>query len=181
MTITLQKKATAIHEAGHAVIAISQGLAITQISIHPDEDYRGVVVHPPLPDSVTDKIHPQFNRDKQRLAFEARAITSLAGAVAEFEYYRVIGSPKSKRWLTTNSGARSDRAQAARLIVRLASSDEELKAYIDWLFIRTHNTVKHLLHWHAIEAVQDALLQHTTLTGKDVKEIYRDAFKIQSR
>jgi hypothetical protein len=181
MTITLQKKATAIHEAGHAVIAISQGLSITKISIQPDEDYRGVVVHPPLPDNVTDERHPRFNRDKQRIALEARVITSLAGAVAEFEYYRVIGHPKSKGWLTVNRGAQSDRAQASRLIIRLASSEEEIKAYVNWLFIRTQNTVKHLLHWQAIEAVQDALLQHTLLRGKDVKEIYKEAFKIKSR
>ena len=178
---SLRQKATAIHEAGHAVVAISHELPITSVTIQPGEDDRGRVVYPAVPDYVSDENHPEFSYDKERNYMEAHALSSFAGSIAEFEYYRVIGHPKSKGWITANRGAQSDRAEASRLIIRLASSEEEIKAYVNWLFIRTQNTVKHLLHWQAIEAVQDALLQHTLLRGKDVKEIYKEAFKIKSR
>ena len=40
------RRATAYHEAGHAVIAVAQGLAINKVSVIPGQDYYGVCVHP---------------------------------------------------------------------------------------------------------------------------------------
>jgi ATP-dependent Zn protease len=41
-------RATAYHEAGHAVVAIAQGLTINKVSIIPGEEFNGVTFLPSL-------------------------------------------------------------------------------------------------------------------------------------
>jgi len=175
---SLRQKATAIHEAGHAVVAISHELPITSLTIQPGEEYRGRVVYPGVPDYVSDEGHPEFSYDKERNYMEAHALSSFAGSIAEFEYYRTIGKPKPEQWMGDNSGAQEDRNQAYEWVTRLIASEEELQPYTDWLFVRAKTRVT--LYWEPIQAVQEALLQQTTLTGENVKNVIRQAISLIS-
>ncbi|MEO2136238.1 MAG: hypothetical protein ABGY28_02115 [bacterium] len=179
---TDKQKAIAVHEAGHAVVAVSEMLPIICATIQPTKEYSGCVFFKDPPIHIANEKHRRFSAEKQRTYLEAHALSSLAGSIAEFEhYYRTIRKPKPKKWIRTNQGAREDRHQASEWIVRLVGSEEELQLYTEWLFQRAKQTVT--LYWKQIQAVQEALLQHTTLTGKDVKQAVRETFegKLRSR
>ena len=178
---TDKQKSIAAHQAGHAVIAVAEMLPIISATIQPTKEYSGCVFFKDAPIHIANEEHRRFSVEKQRTYLEAHALSSLAGSLAEFEHYRAIGKPKPKKWIGTNQGARQDRHDASEWIIRLVGSEEELQLYAEWLFQRAKQTVT--LYRKQIQAVQEAFLQHTTLTGKDVKQAIRRTLegKIRSR
>lgn len=143
---------TAYHEAGHAIAAWRQRIAISSVTIKPGEDYSGRLLfgrsRTPNLDEATDRA---------RLWSERRIITALAGPIAQRKY-----RPSSVRgW-----HAREDYHVAADLALHIQGSGKLATAYLRWLNVSTEALVS--ANWTHIEAVAAALLEGRTIAGKDV-------------
>ena len=80
MTSTKHLRATAYHEAGHAAIAWHQGIRVRHVSIVPDAEYLGRVVH----SDPLRGIRLDFdNSDRARLRAERLCRVLLAGFMVE--------------------------------------------------------------------------------------------------
>jgi hypothetical protein len=84
----------------------------------------------------------------------------LAGHIAE-KHFRGRAN-----WI----GSEADRQKAADLASYLVGSDEELSAYLKWLWVRTENLVR--FYQPQITALASALLIEKTIQAKRVKDIF---------
>ena len=103
-------------------------------------------------------------RTEQRLRHEI--MSSLAGVVAE-----KIHTERS-HW----KGAITDMQGVSSLALRFCSNyKNEADLFIDWLIVRTEGMLRNPLHWHFVETVAAALLEHKTLSGRRLRAIIREA------
>ena len=159
--MTLDRKATAIHEAGHAVIGRVLGLPcgkVTTISDDPAELGHAV---------VEDPIHGWRRGDgPRRQMVEASCMSLYAGAEAE----RVILGKQGD-----DVGDGPDCSKAASLIeligVRGASfvGDEVWERYEARLRARSNQLVR--LHRAKIERVGAALMERGELSANEIDEL----------
>jgi hypothetical protein len=154
---------TAIHEAGHAVVARELGRSVRLVSIEADED--GGTLGRMLGRPPGSWFQPDFmsvdGRVRHRL--ETEIMVSLAGAEAEL---RVSKEGKAR------VGAENDWRQAINLALYLTMGEsKEAGAYVEWLRLRTINFINgHFMVWECIEALATRLLETPTLKGREVRE-----------
>ncbi|MDR0677458.1 MAG: ATP-dependent zinc metalloprotease FtsH [Holosporaceae bacterium] len=196
-----EKKRTAYHEAGHAIVALNipESDPIHKVTIIPRGQALGMTMHLPKQDRFSSS----------RLELEANLSIFAGGRIAE---ELVFGHEK------ISTGASNDIEQATRIAksmilewgmsdklgflsysdeetprgflgrpavtsdnVSVATAqviDEEIRAIID----KTYNRAKKILNGNkeALELLAQGLLEHETLTGDDVKKII-DGQKIEKR
>ncbi len=143
---------TAYHEAGHAVVAYFLGVRLKKVSIIPDKDYVGIVLHEKVVRGLAPEIDTSlrnFNR------MEKLARIAIAGNIAQ-----KIHSPRS------GDGASSDRQTVADMAFRLNGSSEAASAWIKWLAIGVTDTLK--LRWDFVDAVAHELVRQKELTREQV-------------
>lgn len=150
------------HEAGHAVMAALQGVAIMRVTIVPDHGSAGHVLHP-----------------DHSAAFLARAETSdLRQSDVQKQIMVALAGPEAERRLTgrrNNWGAGSDRQTAVDLAFRVCPSVNSASAYLRWLGVEVKETTNHhVWYWQAVEAVAAALLKKSTLSGRATRKIVRE-------
>jgi hypothetical protein len=104
---------------------------------------------------------------RTRDGIERRIVVGLAGGEAE----RVV----SKRYNRT--GASSDLRNAVTLLIHLVGSSEEASAFFKVLQIRARNLVAAPHRRPALDAVAADLLERTTLSGIEIGEVIRDAYR----
>ncbi len=159
------RKATAFHEAGHAVIAYLEGVKFRYVTVNPGEDFAGMVRLHKVPQSVELGEWTPWARHQA----EARIMLSLAGGYAAAQVF-----PRS------HSSRLSD-ADWYLIDCCLGeyggSNTDERNAYFRWLEIRTRNKVRFRLVWPLIESVADALMERKTLKCSEVGEIIRQTQK----
>jgi hypothetical protein len=155
---TPREKATAYHEASHAVAAISLGIRLRKrgISIERDEDSRGrAYVHKALRANSELKA-----TDAQRVKAEKDVIVYLAG----YEGQRIF-CPRSR------GGYGRDHQEAATLICHFAGTEREVDAYMKLLQIRTEQLLSMEHIQSKIKAVAKALIERKRLSAAEVETI----------
>jgi hypothetical protein len=161
--MTRGKKATAYHEAGHAVVSRYTGREMKHVTIRPDRTTLGHVrlakdrrLHRALRDCID---HMGAVTPGKKDAIERLVIILFAGGIAE--------KKQSRRKCFARSDI--DHRQAMDLVESLSSCHKELEAWAHLLWVRAESCVA--LWWPEIKAVAAALLERETLTGDEVKEI----------
>jgi hypothetical protein len=154
---TSREKATAYHEASHAVAAISLGLRSRKkgISIERDKDSLGQC-HTRKP----FRGDPDEATDTQRVRAEKDAIVSLVG----YEGQRTF-CPRSH-----NRGWK-DHKDAASLMCHFVGSERDVDAYMKLLQFRTEQflCMEHIQR--KIKAVAEAVIKRKRLSAAEVEAI----------
>lgn len=150
--------ATAIHEAGHAIASVHLGHRFRYVSIIPNDDYLGVVVHRGVPKWVADQTRPRHQIEGW---FNDRVFIALAGPRAE------------RRFLGRSNyvGASSDTSWIADIILRMALPESAHKPYFDYQRARVDGFLSAPLHWRKVEALANAILDRRKLVWDEVQEI----------
>jgi len=162
MRVTKELRATAYHEAGHAVAAWHEHLPIRAVSVIADDDTLGRVHHPPSPASFRPDIDAG---PRARTRIEAHAIAFLAGTHAE---RLVVQRVSDASWS-------EDRRRAGALLSYLCGSAEEEGAYWNLMNIRARGLMKQDQLRPALDALAAALLEHRRLSGRRARQIILEA------
>ncbi len=153
--IASDPKRTAVHEAGHAVVAFVLGRAVEDVSIRPRGRFAGLCRFQKGKGKPTDDF---VDREMQ---------ISLAGVAAEM---RLLGRADAQ-------GAQSDLWRAMDLAtVRSGSKDRAER-----LVKRSLNKVLLLLdqpgRWPAVLVIMEELIAKETISGRAVRHIVLEAVK----
>jgi ATP-dependent Zn protease len=160
----MNTKATAYHEAGHAVATwrlLNKVPRRATVIPNPKKNTLGHILH----DSPLKGIRLDIDGS---LRAEARAhqviMICLAGAIAQ----RRIAPRSVRSW-----HPRSDYERAAEIAHRLCGSDKEVNACLRWLQVRTENLIE--TDWREVEAVAKALIERSTLNAEEIWAAIREA------
>ena len=188
------ERSTAIHEAGHGVMAYWLGRRFKAISVEEDDDSLGRVEHLPAP----DWLQPEFDTNcRTRTRIEQYVMTALAGGETEAAWSaRLIDAPAGWQQRVT-LGAGQDRRRAIDLASYVCGSNSELGAYIEWLRQRVLNftgrgadaeinendppSVADVQRygdrrfWALTEALADAVQEARTMLWRDARSVLRRA------
>lgn len=147
---------TAYHEAGHVVVALSQGARVLHATLEPedDDDRQG----------DTRVLWPRLREPAARTA--ARHVkVALAGPSAEIVYTGEAYHPGTvlawaRDW---NMAMREARAFHPSESLRTQLLEEAVRTLIQWM--------NHDRHWARIAALADVLLAHETIEEREVLEV----------
>lgn len=131
-------QATAVHEAGHAVMAYLRGRPFTKISVVADGATVGSVRHSP---PRGDWFRPNLEVNARvRNYIEARIMICLAGAETEAAWYRRQADAPEDWRDQVSTGASHDMDAAKEFGFPVCDGDTgELEAYLEWLRMRVLN------------------------------------------
>ena len=153
---------TAYHEAGHAVASYHLRVAFSSLTIIPEEDSFGHVLHPK---SIFNNFEPEWDNSlKVRDRAERMILVSFAGQVAEWRF--------TNRHNWRGSGEDWDKA------VNLASyfaGNEVLQKYVDYLWARAKTLFNLPWLWDAVESVAKELLIRKNMGKQLTRKIIRKA------
>jgi hypothetical protein len=151
---------TAWHAAGHVVAAFFLGRYFDSVTVGDTDAEQGALGHcrferfaddfAPDVDSVGDGA----GDDALERVIRPKILELYAGHVAEKRY---MGR-------NNNVGSQHDRDMARQLAAHYVSNDDELAAYLQWLWVRTEAAVASPMWQRAIWAVACALLDRRMLT-----------------
>jgi ATP-dependent Zn protease len=150
-----QDLATAYHEAGHAVVALSLGRSIEKLSIVRNSLRLGAVN---LGSS---------RRGRRDDYFEKEALVLLAGLLSEA---RITGK---LNW----NGARQDVLNLRKLISARVGTEKAAERLERRLFDKTEHYLSQAGIWEAIEKIAKELLQHRSISGRSARHVYDQATK----
>ncbi|MCE2814752.1 MAG: hypothetical protein LW850_30555 [Planctomycetaceae bacterium] len=153
-------RATAYHEAGHAVMAMILGRAVQKVTIVPGQSHLGA--------QRLGACHLQKGKSRGAQDYlEDEVMILLAGMVAESQItgqYCQQGAAQDLRFVRRMLQTRNDgERQIQRLEKRLLSKTEH-----------------HLLDaqsWRAVEAIAAELVKSQTISGRAVKHLYEQSLK----
>jgi hypothetical protein len=187
------ERRTAVHEAGHAVMAYVVGRPFTTITVVADDDSYGRV-HCALPG---DWFQPDIKfTSRIRTRIEDHVMIALAGAETEEHWVtRTQGAPDD--WEDhLKVGAAHDMSTAWDLASYACGSAEETTAYIEWLRQRVLNRVGRLdggisenehpdvaararygneRFWALVGALADAVTAAGTLRWRQARDVLKAA------
>jgi hypothetical protein len=153
-------RATAFHEAGHAVAAWSRGIKVTSATVVPAGRFLGQVTHVnPLRGVRLDC----DGSDRARRRAEADIVVLLAGPAAQRRH-----NPRS--WRSCHGA--SDHERATDLAMRVNGSEEAAEAYLNWLAIVARDEVD--TFWDVVERVARELFERRTLSAAEVAACCRE-------
>jgi len=155
-------ESTALHEAGHAVIALAYGSEVDEVTIVPDPHSRTYgftsymdTYHPrSLPAEITEREWPEIGKG---------IVHILAGPVVTARV-TLLSVPEQ-------FGYAGDYAQAQRTAVERGIPITRVDEFLAWLSERAEREVTR--RWDSIVRVALALLARRTLTGEEVHAIVR--------
>ena len=148
-------ESTAYHEAGHAMMAWHEGLRINEISIVPDDDSSGRILHA----NPLRGIHLDIDgSSRARIRAESSIRVCLAGAIAQRRF-----NPHGFRY----HHCQSDYDQATDVVLYIVGSNEEANAYMNLLEIQTRQIVA--VHWKLVDHLARALLERRRLGRKEIR------------
>lgn len=155
-------RATAYHEAGHAVARLALGLSLGRVSIVSDAESNGHCVY-----ALSRTFHPDLaNGQRMEAAVHRHIVAALAGESAE---YVLRGR---HNW----GGASHDRRVAADLAAYVSGDGEEEAALLKWLDIKARNLVRG--RWRAVEAVAALLLDTKEASRAQVTATIQGALQL---
>ena len=161
MTRRSEKKRAKIayHEAGHAVAAFRQNLRFRYVTIRPDHESLGHVMHERWERRFRPDLAEWTPALRDRL--EKRIRVAFAGDIAQRHF-----APRSRR------GDDDDLYMAAKLLLYLTRHPQMQHHWSSLLDIQTKDMLLSRFGWPFVEAVANGLLEHETLTYDDVRELY---------
>ena len=152
-----QLTATAYHEAGHAVMAVSLGRPIQKVTIAAGRMAFGVR----LGACELQKGRRKASDDP----IEDEVLIYLAGMVAESHFTGQY----------CPSGARQDLRAVARLLQTRTGNESQLERAQRRLVDKAAHMLSSVAHANAIELVAKELLLKTTISGRAVRHFFEQA------
>ena len=163
------KRATAIHEAGHAVAAFHYHLGLRTATIVPSEVTHGQVRHGSPFRGKT--VEWSDMRSPNRLHMERAVLVNLAGDIAQRRAY-----PRSvRRW----HADRDHHATVDMVSYFITGSEAQADAYLAYLHVVASDFLALPHVWRAVETVADALMEARTLRGARLRALVRDALRVR--
>jgi hypothetical protein len=159
-----KKLVAAYHEAGHAVVARLLGIRVKHLTIIPDRDCIGGVLH----EKIIRGVNPE-NEDSPRTQrpIENSVRIALAGHIAQKSH-----SPRS------HYGAGADHEGTTRLALAVNNgSTESAKAWLKWLKIGVTAMLKR--YWNVVDAVAQELAEQKFLNSEQFEAIWTRALAIR--
>jgi hypothetical protein len=159
-----RERATAYHEAGHAVMAFHLGVAPARkgVTIVPDGDASGRYHRGAIRDWKNSEWDSSAAAHRR---MENTILICLAGPAA----HRIF-NPRGFR----NYHTRDDYEIAADFALRMQGSVELMNAYFKWLGVKTKAIVK--IRWRLIEALAKELLVRKKMSGTELTDFLRSTF-----
>lgn len=164
-------RATAYHEAGHAVITVALGLTINKVSIVPGEGYSGVCREPGVLGYESSS-----RRDRRSIA-RAAIVGSYAGMHAQ----RLVdpGAPDFH-----GEGDEADAFELSRMFEVFPRKigwvgDEQHLAFLDRLRVEARRLVRK--HRHAIDKLAELLLQRQELERAEAVQLIESVLDAEDR
>lgn len=158
--------ATAYHEAGHAVAGLCLGLRVRHVTIVPDEDSAGHVKSEREKPSTAFAVECGYLWHPSRFRAEKLVMRMLAGEVAQRRY-----NPRSVRW----RHGQSDRNQSLDILLKYNPYEDAPGLTHHYEMLRKWTVSLIEQHWHLVEAVAKALLEHRQLSGTQVRAVINAA------
>lgn len=137
-------KATAYHEAGHAVLALLMGRPVQKVSIIPSQNRLGAV--------TIQKGRVKKSTDR----LESEMLILLAGMAAEA---RVTGQYNLQ-------GAGQDLAHVEKLALSRSPNSKQATKLIHKTLDKTNHLISQKTNWTAIKAIAKELLEHESISGR---------------
>ena len=152
---------TAVHEAGHAVVALETDFRFRYVTIVPDHERGslGHLAHHPDPRSFRPDVQVTI---AGRGRLEKHIMLALAGFAAEVLVFGTGCAPKL--W-------EADRNAAVDCAQYMSGSSEECSAYLAWLQLRTDNLLRGVTGRRVLDALAKALIQRRRLSYKEAVSI----------
>jgi ATP-dependent Zn protease len=147
-------RATAYHEAGHAVVALALDRPVHKVTILPKAQRLGAC---------------EFRKGVQRPSddwIETSILIALAGMVAEA---RVTG-----RYCPL--GASQD-LKVVRKLAALRASERAIDRLERRMLAKTENLLGDEALWQAVELIANELLEHGQISGRAARHFYEQALK----
>jgi ATP-dependent Zn protease len=152
--------ATAYHEAGHAVMALSLGRPIQKVTISPNQLQTGGMR---LGACEIKKGCPKASKD----AREDEVLILLAGMVAEAHF--------SGHYC--QQGAAGDLRSVRRLLESRASNERQFKRLQQRLLDKTEHLLRDEGHAQAVALIADQLVEKKTISGRAARHFFDQALK----
>lgn len=156
--VSAQLVATAIHEAGHAVMATLLGRSIQKVTIAPGRMQSGDVR---LGICEMKKGRVKASKD----AVEDDVLILLAGMVAEARFTGQY----------CHEGAAQDLRAVKRLLENRAGSEQQLQRLQRRMLAKTEHLLHDEANARAVQRVANELLQRTTISGRAVRHLFDQA------
>jgi len=198
----MKDRATAFHEAGHAVTAHALGRGIVEVSILPDDDNEGHVRNRRRRRTWAEKIeeanydctHGRFIDARLRRGVEIDIMIDLAGGLAASKAMGIAEhetgngmvrlAPDDAQAMAEKYGGTfdymivgGDLHHALELASMVSGSDEEASAYLDWLEQRTRNLLSAWYNWAGVEGLAERLLTEPTMSRARCRQVIQDAMR----
>jgi len=161
-------KATAYHEAGHAVSAWVLGFEVKSVSAIPTGDALGTT-------RIVNPLHGvdlewSGSPEEQRLA-ENFALHCLAGPIAQQKY-----DPQSLRVFHDLS----DRTETLKVLGYFTASNAEQRLYYRLMEIRARQFVRVPHHWLVIKEIAEKVFRRRRLSGTEVKAFLSNKWRARA-
>lgn len=157
---TKELKATAYHEAGHAVVLWSLGEKFKTVTIVPKDETLGHVLRRTYPKGFNPEVEVT---PRMRLRFEAIIASLLAGQIAEAKF---LGRP-------VHSGMESDYQSAVEHTSYLFGSNKTMQAYLTFTSSLARDVVNS--YWWAVKVVAEELLVRKLMNYNEVVDALQGA------
>lgn len=145
-----QMIATAYHEAGHAIIALSLGRTVEKCTIVRNTIRLGAV-----------QLGKGGGKRKQDF-FEIEAMILLGGLVSEERY------TGQYNW----GGAQQDLRALRRLTMARVKSDQQVERLEKRLLNKTTHHIEQPGHWAAVESVVAELIKQQAISGRSARHLF---------
>lgn len=155
-SVSFTEKATAWHEAGHAVMAVSLGRSIEKVTISPARLQTG---GSRLGICKIQKGRSRASNDR----LEEDVMILLAGMVGESRF--------TGRYCT--DGAAQDLAFVERLLSTRAGNERQLERLTRRMLDKTEHLLAAESHARAIELVAEELVRKITVSGRAVRHFFQ--------
>lgn len=158
-------RATAFHEAGHAVSHWLNAIPFEGVSIARKGKSFGRVMFRKFGRRYFESAQDASLTLRQRDRLERHVVALLAGEIAENRYSR----------RHNHNGASYDYEMALGLCGGMIETPKECIAYLNWLYVRSRGQITTRENWLAVRAVATRLLNVETLTGRDAVSAMKKA------
>jgi ATP-dependent Zn protease len=147
-------RATAYHEAGHAVVALAEGRVVHKVTILPKAERLGAC------EFKKGAKHPSDD------ALETEMLIALAGMVAEARItgkYCPLGAARDLRTL--------------RKLALMRASDRAVERLERRMLSKCENLLNDDQLWQAVETIANELMTHGQLSGRAVRHHFDAAMR----
>lgn len=150
--------ATAYHEAGHAVVALSLGRPIKKVTIQAGNSQAG--------DRMLGSCQIQKGRTKpSKTAFEDEILILFAGMVAE--------SMATGQYCPRGAGL--DLRMTRRMLASRGDSERQIEKQQRRLLDKTENLLDQPSHTAAVKSIAEELIRNKTISGRAAKHFFQQA------